>query len=61
MQTDGHQSERSPSTYQNATDDVAQMGNVVDVGKGTGDENVLLALLGKDWSVFAGHICDGCG
>lgn len=45
------------NTYQNATNDVAQMGDVVDVGQGTGDEDVFLARLGQNWSVFAGHFC----
>lgn len=35
------------------------MGDVVDVGQGAGNEDVLLARLGQDWSVFAGHFCCG--
>lgn len=59
LQTKKREREAYQGTYQNATNDVAQMGDVVDVGQGTGDEDVLLALLGQDWSVFAGHFCGG--
>jgi hypothetical protein len=33
----------------NTADDVTQMWDVVDVGKGRGDEDVALALLGQNW------------
>lgn len=38
----------------NTADDVAQMRDVVDVGKGGGDEDVALALFGEDWC-FGSH------
>lgn len=35
---------------ENTTNDVSQMGDVVDIGKSAGNEDIALALLGKDGS-----------
>ena len=43
------------STHKNTANDVAQMGHVVDIREGRGDEDVLLALLGQDLVFGAVH------
>lgn len=41
--------------YQNTANDVAEMRNVVHIGQGTRDENVLLAGNGERWFSWGSH------